>query len=313
MRPRGEFFFSDDWLKIGIIAAIIVIDAAWIALAGYGFDLASAVRLFIVVPFLLAVAELYRRWRPVPKFVVMTRETAWLLAFSAAAAVLSNLAVTVDFPRIDDQLAAVDRAIGFDWQAYYPYVTSRPVLGFIFSLLYFLALPVIAFAVIALSIMERVDRARELVLAAMISAVIAIVISALLPASGALAYFQPSESGLLHRPIVDLAYKQGFFDLRSGAVTQFTLDDIKGLIAFPSYHAALNVIVLLAFRGLPKFFWPLLALTIAMLATTPVEGGHHLVDTLGGSLLAVLAVWLACVWRRRLVGQPAKLAETAAT
>ena len=301
MRPQGKFFFPDDWLKIGIVAAVVALDAAWIALAGYEFDLFSTIRLLVIVPFLLGVAEVYRRWRPEPKFVVMTRETTWLLVFSAAAAVLSNLAVTVDFPQIDETLAALDRALGFDWRAYYAYVTSRPVLGIIFSVLYFAALPLIAFAVIALSMMEREDRARELVLTSMIGALIAIAISAVLPSSGALAYFRPDESGLLHHPIVNLAYKQGFFDLRSGSVSQFTLDDIKGLIAFPSYHAALNVIVVLAFRGLPKFFWPLLVVTIAMLATTPVEGGHHLSDVVGGCAVALLAVWLARAWRRRLV------------
>jgi hypothetical protein len=300
MRSKGGFFFRGDWLKIWIIAGVVGLDAVWIALAGYSFDASSTIRLFVVVLFLLAVAEFYRRWRPIENFVVMTRETAWLLAFSAAAAVLSNLAVALEFPRIDDQLAALDRALGFDWQAYYARVTASREMGIVFSLLYFLALPFIAFAVIALSVMERTDRASELVLAAMIGAIIAIAASGVLPSSGALAYFRPDESALIHQPIVDLAYKQSFFDLRSGLATHFTLDDIKGLIAFPSYHAALNVIVLLAFRSMPKFFWPLLVLTIAMLATTPVEGGHHLADAVGGVLLAIVAVWLAGLWQRRL-------------
>jgi hypothetical protein len=303
MRSQSEIFSSEDRAKLGIIAGVAAVDAVWFALAGYSFDASSLIRLVIIVPLLLGVAEIYRRWRPMPKFAVMTRETAWLLAFSAAAAILSNLVVTLDFPRIDDQLVALDRSLGFDWQAYYSAVTSRHVLGIVFSALYFAALPIIAFAVIALSSMERTDRASELVLAAMIGAFIAIAISAVLPSSGALAHFRPDESGLVHRPIVDLGYKQAFFDLRDGGVTYFSLDGIKGLIAFPSYHATLNVIVLLAFRGMPKFFWPLLILTVAMLATTPVEGGHHLADAVGGALVAVVSVWLAALWRRRLAGE----------
>jgi hypothetical protein len=296
----SEFFSAEDRVKLGIIAGVAAVDAAWIAVAGYRFDAASLIRLAVIVPLLLAVAEVYRRWRPMPKFAVMTRETAWLLAFSAAAAVLSNLVVTLDFPRIDEELAALDRAFGFGWPAFYAAVTSRYLLGIVFSALYFAALPLIAFAVIGLCAMERTDRASELVLAAMIGALIAIAISAVLPSSGALAWFRPDDSGLVHRPIVDLAYKQTFFDLRDGGATFFSLDGIKGLIAFPSYHATLNVIVVLAFRGMPKFFWPLFGLTVAMLATTPVEGGHHLADAVGGVVVAVVAVWLAAVWRRRL-------------
>jgi len=299
----SEFFSAEDRVKLAIIAGVAAIDAIWIAVAGYSFDLSSLIRLVIIVPLLLGVAEVYRRWRPMPKFAVMTRETGWLLAFSAAAAVLSNLVVTLDFPRIDDQLVAFDRWLGFDWQAFYGAVTSRYVLGILFSALYFAALPVIAFAVIGLSAMERTDRASELILAAMIGALIAIAISAVLPSSGGLAYFRPEESGLVHRPIVDLAYKQAFFDLRDGAATAFSLDGIKGLIAFPSYHATLNVIVLLAFRGMPKVFWPLFGLTIGMLATAPVEGGHHLADVVSGAVLAVVSVWLAVLWRRRLAGE----------
>jgi PAP2 superfamily len=305
MRPDDGYFSSEDWVKAGIIAAIVAVDAVWIALAGYRFDFLSTIRLIVIFLFLLAVAEIYRRWRPMPNFIVMTRETAWLLAFSGAAAVLSNLVVTLDFPRIDEQLVAFDHAFGFDWQAYYADVTARKLIGLVFSALYFGALPLIAFAVIALSIMDRLDRARELVLAAMIGALIAITISALAPSSGALAYFRPDESLLVHRPIVDLEYKQTFFDLRSGAMTFFSLDGIKGLIAFPSYHAALNVIIVLAFRGMPKLFWPILVLNIAMLATAPIEGGHHLADVVGGSVVAIVAVWLASLWQRKLLQQPA--------
>ncbi len=312
MRPQGEYFSPEDRVKAGIMAVVAAVEAMWVALAGYSFDMSSIIRLIVVVSFLLAVAEIYRRWRPIHKFVVMTRETAWLLAFSAAAALLSNLLVMFDFPQIDDQLVALDRAIGFDWQAYYSYVTSRFVLGIVFSALYFVALPLIAFAVITLSIMDWTDRASELVLAAMIGALIAIAISAILPSSGGLAYYRPDESALVHQPIVDLAYKQAFFDLRAGTVTLFSLDGIKGLIAFPSYHATLNVIVVLAFRGMPKFLWPLMALNIAMLATAPVEGGHHLADIIGGSLLAAVSTVIAAAWQRRLARQAATVDVRAA-
>jgi membrane-associated phospholipid phosphatase len=58
----------------------------------------------------------------------------------------------------------------------------------------------------------------------------------------------------------------------------------------------------LAFRGMPKFFWPLFVLNAAILATTPVEGGHHLADTLAGVVVAILAVAIAARIRTRLEG-----------
>jgi membrane-associated phospholipid phosphatase len=141
----------------------------------------------------------------------------------------------------------------------------------------------------------------------MISALIAIAVSALLPASGALAYYRPSDVALLHRPMVDLGYKQTFFDLRDGLIRTFTLDGPKGIIAFPSYHVALSMAVVLAFRGMPAFFWPLLGLNLAAMATTPVEGGHHLIDGLAGAAVAILSLVIAVAWRRRLVpDEPAR-------
>lgn len=305
MRRPGAFT-PEDILKIALILAILVVDVVWIALASYRFALASAVRVCVVVGVLLAVAEFYRRLRPNPHFVVMVRETAWLLAFSAAGAVLSNLVVTLNFSLVDAHLAAWDRALHLDWQAYYAYVVARPVFGLVYAFLYFLALPFIAFGVIALAVMKRTDRASELVLAAMIGALIAIAISGLWPSSGALAFFRPDEALDLHHPIVDLDYKQAFFDLRSGAWTSFSLDEIRGLIAFPSYHAVLNTLIVLAFRGIWKFFWPLLVLNMTMLATAPVEGGHHFVDVIGGVIVAIAATYLASRLQRRLSAAPAR-------
>jgi hypothetical protein len=301
----GPFLTPDDRLKLAIILVPFGIDAVWMALVGYRFAWGSAVKLIAVLPLLFGVAYVYHRWRPNPVFVTMTKETAWLLAFSACAAVLSNLVVTWNLPQIDGAIAAFDRAIGFDWSAYYAFLTGQTWLGAAASLLYVLTLPLIAFAVIALSLKGRTDRASELVLAVMIGALIATLISGILPSSGALAWFRPDGTGLVHKPIVDLAYKQAFFDLREGRVPVFSLDGIKGLIAFPSYHATLSVLVVLAFRGMPKFFWPLFILNAAILATTPVEGGHHLADTVAGVLVAILAVAIAARIRARLDGAPA--------
>jgi hypothetical protein len=305
MPMNAGFLSREDWTKAAIVAAVVALDAIGITLGGGRFEWPSLVRVAGVVLLLLVVAELYRRWRPFPKFVVMTRETAWLLAFSAAGSILSYLAATADLPLVDVHLAAADRALGFDWLGYYAFVTGHPFVGMVAAFLYFLALPLIAFAVIALAAMDRVDRARELVLVVMISALIAIAISALWPASGALAYYRPGDAGLLHRPMVDLGYKQTFFDLREGAIRVFTLDGPKGIIAFPSYHVALSMAVVLAFRGMARFFWPLLALNLAAMATTPVEGGHHLVDGIAGAAVAILSLAVAVAWRRRLSPEPA--------
>jgi membrane-associated phospholipid phosphatase len=297
----GETFLSaEDRLKLAIISWIVVLDGWWIVTAHYTFDVFSLAKVLAVLSALLIFADVYRRLRAIPMFVVMTRETAWLLGFSAAAAVLSNLVITANMPLIDEQLAAVDRALGFDWMAWYTYVSSHRNLGLTLSLAYVAALPELAVVIVGVGLYGKVDRAAEMVMAAMIGALMAIAISAALPAAGALAYFRPDESNLASPPIVDLAYKATFFDLRAGLVRVFSLSDLKGLIAFPSYHSTLAVLTLLATRGMPRLFWPLAVFNLIVLASTPVDGGHHLADVIGGVAVALAAFGITVICRRKL-------------
>lgn len=323
MAHSGKLFTGEDCLKMAIIGAVVLVDAVWIALAGYTFDWPSLTKVAIYLPLLLAIAEFYRRSHPDMKFVIMTRETAWILAFSGAAATLSTLATTLNFPLIDNSLVAGDRALGFDWEFWFVQITSSGDLGTVLSIFYIMSVPLVVLVVIVLSLLNRQERTQEMVLAVMIGALIAVAISAVLPSAGALATFRPSFDNLVSPPVVDLAYKQTFFDLRAGAVTLFSLNDLKGLIAFPSYHATLSVLMILAFRGIRAFFPLFLVVNLIVLVATPVNGGHHLSDVLGGIGVAFVSFWIAAGLRNWLAGtrtparqpalapQPVTLSETA--
>ena len=132
---------------------------------------------------------------------------------------------------------------------------------------------------------------RHFVSAVMLGALICIVVSAILPSAGALGTLRPPADFLaMNQPIVDLDYKQVFFDLRSGAERFISLDALHGLIAFPSYHCTLSALIVIAFIGSGFWFWPVLVLNLAVILSTPVDGGHHLSDAIGGVLVA-LASW----------------------
>ncbi|MFO1184598.1 MAG: phosphatase PAP2 family protein [Bauldia sp.] len=302
----------EDRAKLMLTLGSGTLAAATMALRGYTFNWMSALLPLGISVALVAGAEIYRTTRPEPRFYLMMRETAWLLLFSPVAALLSNVLITLNFPGMDDWLTAFDRMIGFDWGSYYAFFTGRPLVGFVAALIYISVLPQLAIAIIVLSMMGRGERAKELSMAAMLGVLLAIVISTLLPASGALAYFRPDESLLAHRPIVDLDYKQAYFDLRAGLITHFDFYDLRGLIAFPSYHAVLSILISLSFRGVPKVFWPILILNIAAILTTPVEGGHDLASSIGGTLVGIASLLAAIIWRRdlnRRADRPATGAE----
>lgn len=277
-------------LKIGIILSVIAIDALWVMTTDMAFDLPSLRVLAPVTCLMLAIAFFYHRIRKDVRLASMAEETIYLLVFSAAAAVLSSLIVTWNLPFYDADLIRIDSWLGFDWTSYVSFFIDRTTLFSLSKILYISTLPLIAVTVVGLCMSGRIGRASELLIAVMISALAAIVISGVLPAAGAVGTYKPPvEFYGPVLPFVPTEYKQELFDLRSGALTLLSLEEPKGLIAFPSYHAALACLLILAVRGMGILFWAMLVINTAVIFTTPVQGGHHLIDGFGGAVLALCA------------------------
>ncbi|MEZ5841153.1 MAG: phosphatase PAP2 family protein [Hyphomicrobiales bacterium] len=249
-------------------------------------------------PVLLVIWAYYAIVRGEAGLAAMARETLFLLLFSGASALLSYHVITLNLPLVDDELVAIDRALGFDWLTYVGVANDSALIGDLSSLFYIAALPSVALAIAVLPLAGKTDRAEELLLAVMIGALAAIAVSGVLPASGALAHFRDAPGfSMENRPLVDLKYMQPFFDLRDGNPVLFALSQPKGLIAFPSYHVALGVIVTLAFRDMPRLLVPVALVNGAMILTTPIDGGHHMVDGIAGAVLGVAAVRAAAAIR----------------
>lgn len=285
--------FSDRQtaVEVSVVAAVLAVDAIWILASDFTFDGWSAVKVAVVVALLGIAAWVYRVPRPLRNCEVLCTETAVLLAFSAAAAMLSYLATSLSLPLVDDRIVAVDAALGFDWVSYVDFVNQRPWLGAMSTAVYVTTLAQVALCLILLGIMGRIEEAQRFVAAVMLGALACIAISALFPAAGALATVRPpAEFTAANQPLVDLGYKQVFFDLRAGGARHLSLDGVHGLIAFPSYHCTLSALVVLAAMRLGLVFWPILMLNVAVIFSTPIDGGHHLSDAFFGIVVA-LVVW----------------------
>ena len=275
--------------KVWLTAALIALDAGWIAAGGFSFDMASAAACLGFTALLASVGFVYTKLRPDERLAIMGAETAFLTIFSAAACVFSYLMTSTDGPLIDNTLVHWDADLGFNWYHYVGFANAHPIIGMLSSAVYQTTLMQIALSVVVLPMLGHLDRVREMVLLVMASSLLCIIISALLPSEGALAYFHPSASFYMqNHPVVDLAYKQAFFDIRHGTLTHFALTDLKGLVAFPSYHVALSAILMIAFRGIRFWFWPVVAFNTLVILSTPIDGGHHLTDGIGGFVLALV-------------------------
>lgn len=296
-------------LKLWMTFALVAVDAIWIALAGDTFDLASLSACIGFTALLAAIGYFYTRVRPDERLGAVGIEAAFLTIFSAAACVFSYLVTTTNRPLIDATLVQWDSLFGFDWFAYMRFTNTHHWIAALFSFVYQTTLPKIALVLVILPVLGRLERVREMTLLVMISSILCIVIAGIIPSAGALGYFHPPASFYAaSHPVVDLAYKQSFFDLRAGTLTHFSLTDLKGLVAFPSYHVALAVTMMIAFRGMPFWFWSIVILNTLTILATPIDGGHHLVDGLGGAALALVTAAIV-IRLRAWLAQP-RAAET---
>jgi membrane-associated phospholipid phosphatase len=87
----------------------------------------------------------------------------------------------------------------------------------------------------------------------------------------------------LHLPI--------FFGLRDGTFRHLVAEGAEGIITFPSLHAALGLLFIFALWPVRYIGWISVLLNLAMIAATPVDGGHYFSDVVAGLTLAALG-WI---------------------
>jgi membrane-associated phospholipid phosphatase len=79
--------------------------------------------------------------------------------------------------------------------------------------------------------------------------------------------------------------------LRSGALHFLRLNDLEGLITFPSFHTTGGLLFAWALLKTPYLRWPALAINGALIASTPVVGAHYFIDLVGGAAVAAISLF----------------------
>ena len=292
-----------------------VLDAALLASGPCRVDGGAFFCLGLLAAFLMTGAHFYRVVRPDPRLTAMLFGAGFLCIFSCEASTLNYLLLPHAGPRIDAVLAGWDRALGFDWPAAMRWMAHHPLLNAIAFLAYSSMLPQVALSAIVLGTIEpaRVYRACS---ALALSALLCIAIWVLAPSFGAFSVYA------WHDPHMTLALDSGYARelerlLRDGPGL-ISPRDAKGLIGFPSYHAAMALLAIWYLRDVKFLRWPVLALNLAVLLATPVQGGHHAVDVLASFPVAALSIFLtSCIalWGEffGMVNFPSKAAKSGNT
>jgi membrane-associated phospholipid phosphatase len=233
-----------------------------------------------------------RRYRRDPRISKTISGAALLLLFSVAGTVLSYLVVATNLPLVDETLAMWDRAMGFDWMAFSTWLHDRPRLMMSLNVAYGSGLPQLIVVVVFLGISGRHARLEEFLRLYFVAVLIVIAISGPFPAEGPWKYYGVDAATF------DLASLSHFELLREGGMLDIPLGGAtQGLVSMPSLHAATALLLVYAMRRTALFPASIL-LNAAMLVSTPIVGGHYLVDVIAGVALAVSLIMMDRVGQR---------------
>lgn len=277
-----------------LAGGLIAVDLAWGFAGGFAVEASAYIRIALLTTALVAGGVFYSTRRKEPKLAAMLFGASFLCAFSAAASLLNYFLLTFHGPRIDAALASADLWLGFDWVAMMTAMADHPILSTILFYVYNSVLPQIALMVVLLGWLGNAEKIYRFCIAVAAGALIAIFVWALFPAVGTQALFTlpPDIVSRLHLA-VEAEYGVLLNDLMRDGPGFISPNELRGLIAFPSYHAVLALLVMWYARNLGLLFWPLAAINAAVLVATPIHGGHHLVDVLAAFPATALALWLA--------------------
>jgi hypothetical protein len=272
-----------------IIAVMIGIDALWAWSAG----IRVSPSLWIIVVFcgMACLNLVYATIRPDRRIGMFAATIAQLIAFSSASMLLTYLSATSKFPLIDGYLAAADAAIGFDWLSLFMWVHGHPAVDRLLAISYDSGIIQIIILVILLPALGQLDRLREFVWLFVITLLITVALAWVMPAEGAFGYYRVSH-------LTNAYYLHDFNALRAGAMPEIAMARLTGIVQFPSFHAAMALMLIYAYRGISYLFPISILLNLVMIASTPTTGGHHLMDVLAGLAVVPLAIFILRSWQR---------------
>jgi hypothetical protein len=251
---------------------------------------------------LIPLLVLWREWRGAvfDRFLSLMFHVMLAVIFAALMmqqlGLFNHLAMSLPLPLQDERLMAWDRALGFDWNHYANLVAGtawgRELLIFAYNSLINLVLGTIIVVALWLG---RVDRVNELAFLTFASGLVCVTVAALFPALSAWFTVATPQTRAMIGGQPGLEWIDQFHALRGSEPVIMDIPRMEGLATFPSFHTCLGLIMAWCSRG--RWTGAILGglSGLAVIAATPVFGGHYLIDLLGG---AVVMAGVILLWRR---------------
>lgn len=292
---------SGTWLLALIVASVVVL-SAMMQHAGLSIDPSANDNYPYYVCGALAAGIRWTYRTPRGRGQRVARDTAEYFGLFTVIALLGAVssypvsAFTTGFA--DPALQRVDEALRFDWLAWYKAVAAHPSLQILGRIAY---QSIYLSPAVLLGYCAWADRRRDayhFLGTFWLSGIIALVAFSLMPAVGPFAFLW--HGTIPYMPESALWQPDLIPKLRAHALHDVDLGSLKGLVSAPSFHTTAAVLYMAAAWRMRPLRWPMIAMNLALLLSTPVEGTHYLSDMIAGALVGVAALGgAAAIGRRR--------------
>lgn len=282
------------WGVIGLLGTIILLAPVF---TEFRIVWRTFILVFLVSSTLAAGSWFYLAKRYDPRLSSALGAAAQILAFCAVGTPLSYLAASAGFPLQDHAFDAADKALGFNWIALHAWLNAHTETYEVLRTIYLSIAVQATIVILGLAFVGRLVWLRGFVLTFMCTAIITIAISAILPAEGVWSHYGLTADASSVIPASSTSWPI-FHGIRDGTYRQLVAQGAEGIITFPSLHAALAVILTAGMWPISGLRWLSVPINLVMLAATPIDGSHYVVDVLAGVALAVLTLGISyTTWR----------------
>ncbi|MET0587295.1 MAG: phosphatase PAP2 family protein [Novosphingobium sp.] len=296
-RGRGIMAMSRIYRAEAICAVLIALVSALALMLttarGIRVDFASFAFRYCVGLAMVMVAAWYRVSGRSANISLTLAACAIFIIFSNSGAVLNYALLPTIRPLADSLMFRMDAALGFDWLRMAMLLAAYPDFSKLLSQVYTSSLPQLGIVILLLGFTGRQVALHQFLLVGIMGSCLSIFLWALAPSFGPSAYFHlaPDVDAALHR-IVDANYGAELLELAKHGPLVITSGKIIGLIAFPSMHTVMAVMCVWFTRRTPVF-WCFAAINFLMIPATLIQGGHHLVDVIGGVGVFAISLYVA--------------------
>jgi membrane-associated phospholipid phosphatase len=264
-----------------IALMIAAIPAPWL---GIHWSLAGTASAALSLAVLLGGSLRLRSFDRTSAIATFSEVFGIVLLGGLAAAAVAMVALRSGAPMADDWLRMADSTLGLSAQALVAWLAGLGVSLEPLHLIYHSSFPQVAASILLLSFLGRRVEVWRLCFLFLTTLLSCALISFAIPAYGSFVDATQATIKALP-PGAGTFWWESLNRCRSADVAVLGLNDLGGVIAFPSFHTIMALLSIQAWWWNRSLRLPILAWNLAVIFTTLPMGGHYFVDLVAGALL----------------------------